>query len=165
MQHQFVEGFFRECRRRGIHTAIETSGYIEWENMEKVLEVTDLVLYDIKHINSWRHKEFTGVGNELILENFRRIAGSGIPITVRLPVIPGYNDSKTNIEDTARLLARVGNIREIHLLPYHRLGVSKYQGLGRTYKMGRLFPPSRKKVQECARNIESITGSKVRVGG
>lgn len=126
-QPEFAREILRLCRERGIHTAIETSGFAPWETMRSVAEYADLVLYDVKHMDSAAHKAGTGVPNELALSNLVRLKREmGKALTVRVPVIPGYNDGEANLEATAEFTAReLGPGAEACLLPYHRLGVGK----------------------------------------
>ena len=93
LQDDFVYEISRQCKKENIHTAIETAGHVPWEKLEKIIPNLNLIYYDIKHINSDLHKKYTGVSNELILENLRRLNKIFSPIIVRIPVIPGYNDS------------------------------------------------------------------------
>ncbi len=165
MQAQFIREFLRECRDRRIHTAIETSGYAQWKTMERVLEFTDLVLYDIKHMSSRRHRELTGVSNKLILQNLKKTADRKVPIIIRIPLVPDSNDSEENIENTTKLVAQLKNVQEIHILPYHRLGMTKYQGLDREYKLPNLSPPDAGKIQKCVKVMEKGSGLEVKVGG
>lgn len=165
LQFEFVRQVLEECRKRGISTAIETCGHGEWNQVEKVLDYTDLVLFDIKHMDAKRHRALTGISNDLILENARKISSNGSPkIMIRIPVIPTLNDSEENIVDVARFVSRLGNIEEVNLLPYHRLGESKYEQLGREYKLKDLEPLDENGVQGFKEILESY-GLKVQVGG
>jgi pyruvate formate lyase activating enzyme len=127
-QPEFSAGILKLCRDAGIHTAIETCGFAGWDVLKEILQHVDLVLYDIKHMDSARHREYTGVPNELILENARRICTElKLPMLARLPIIPGYNDSPENLKGCARFIAdKLGTHIKLHLLPYHRLGETKY---------------------------------------
>lgn len=133
-QPKFLLALFQACRRSGFHTCLDTCGYVSWEVLEHALEYTDLVLYDIKHMDPKRHIELTGVDNELILQNAGRVAKNGIPLVIRVPLIPGCNDSKENMEALAKYAIKLG-VREINLLPYHELGVNKYERLGMKYDL------------------------------
>lgn len=127
MQPEFALAILKLCKQAGIHTAIETCGFAKWEIFAEILEYTDLVLYDFKHMDSEKHKEGTGVGNELILENAIKVYHEAKkPIAARVPTIPGYNDSRENISALAQFIAeKLGKDVKVHLLPYHHLGESK----------------------------------------
>jgi pyruvate formate lyase activating enzyme len=128
---EFAESILRLCKNAGLHTALDTCGYAKWETMRQVLNYVDLVLYDLKHMDPVAHQTYTGVSNDLILDNIKRIhVELSIPILVRIPIIPGYNDSIKNITATANFVAsELGTATDVHLLPYHRLGETKYQRL------------------------------------
>jgi pyruvate formate lyase activating enzyme len=134
VQWEFVSSVFEKCREKGIHTALDTSGMAPWNSMERVIEHADLVLFDIKHMDSAIHKQGTGIGNETILENARKVARR-VATWVRIPLIPGFNDSESNLTRVAHFSAEIG-AQKISILPYHNLGSSKYPKLGRTYPMG-----------------------------
>lgn len=143
-QPDFSKNILSLCRQAGIHTAIETCGFADWEKFKDVLQYTDLVLFDLKHMNSEKHCEYTGVPNELILENVRKIHHElGIPIRARIPVIPGYNDSVQNIHEFAKFVANeLDKSVPVHFLAYHRLGESKYKRLGKEGKDISIIPPT-----------------------
>ncbi|MCC8078978.1 MAG: glycyl-radical enzyme activating protein [Oscillospiraceae bacterium] len=126
-QPGFAIAILRRLKELGIHTAIETSGFCSWDIFSQVLEYVDLVLYDLKHMDSKRHEWGTGVGNELILENSKRIVHTASkPLIARVPVIPGFNETEENMQKTADFVVKELN-SDIHvcLLPYHNLGESK----------------------------------------
>lgn len=135
-QPDFAAALLRACHERGINTAIETTGFSSFDKIEKLLENLDVCLMDIKHTDSQKHKEYTTQPNELILENARKIAKSGVKLVIRVPVIPGFNCSKEEIKAIAEFATTLVGVTELHLLPYHRLGQPKYEGLGRNYPMG-----------------------------
>lgn len=136
LQPDFAPNLLRACKEYGINTAIETTGFARWEFIEKYLPYLDYVLMDIKHINSAKHKEFTSQSNELILENAIKIAESGmVDLTIRVPVIPTFNATHKEIYDIAMFAASLKGVKKLHLLPYHRLGQAKYDGLGREYTL------------------------------
>lgn len=142
-QPDFAPHLLHACHDMGYNTAIETTGYQKWEIIEKYLEHLDYVLMDIKHMDSAKHKRFTGVSNELILENAYRIAASGkAELTIRTPVIPGFNDTPEEIHKIAEFAASLPGVKRHHLLPYHRLGEGKYEGLGRDYSLKGIEPMS-----------------------
>jgi len=127
-QPSFVLQFLERLKESGIHTALDTTGYVPFEIIEKSLPFTDLYLYDLKHMNSTLHKKATGVPNESILENAKKIAESGGKLQIRIPVIPDFNDSEENIRNTGMFCKSLGSaVTVLQLLPYHNLGVMKYQ--------------------------------------
>ena len=164
-QADFVCELLRNCQERAIHTAIETTGYGSWKDLENVCQYTDLVFFDIKHMDTRKHKEFTGVSNELILENIVKLSHSypNIPIVTRTPIIPTCNDSKENIEATASFLAEIESVTEYELLPYHAFGDPKYKQLGRKYSLSNLKPPSEEKMAELNNIAEKIKPSTERL--
>ena len=135
VQWQFALKLLQEAKKRGFHTTLDTSGYADWEVLDKVLNHTDLVLYDIKHLDSVRHQEATGVPNEQILDNLRKTVGKAATrIWVRYPVIPQFNDTDEEIEELCRfVLAEVPSVEKLSLLPYHKFAETKYNALGRKY--------------------------------
>ncbi len=139
MQPLFLLAVLR--RLRGMHRAIETCGYCESEMFKAILSELDYVLMDIKLADSVAHKKWTGKDNGLILQNLEILKESGIPFTVRIPVIPGVNDSDRNFEDTAGLLAGTRSLEKVELLPYHRTAGAKYSMVGREYRPA--FPEDR----------------------
>jgi len=118
---------------------------------------------DIKHMDSDKHKQFTTRENQLILENARLIAREAKHLIVRVPVIPTFNDTEEEIRDIARFAREIG-VREIHLLPYHRIGSDKYAGLGRTYTMSHIEPPPRDRMERLVAVAEQ-EGLAAQIGG
>jgi pyruvate formate lyase activating enzyme len=147
MQSDFVAELFSKCRTAGIPTALDTSGYVKWEALESILKFTDLVLYDLKELETESHQKHTGVNPVLIWENARKIAGLGKPMWVRTPIVPGYTDSEENIQKIAGLCVNLGNVARLDLLPYHRLGEPKYKTLSLDYKLKGLQPPTREHME------------------
>ncbi len=140
-QPEFTAALLKALREEGIHTCLDTTGYATRDVLDMILPYVSLVYFDIKHMDSESHRRATGVPNEPILDNFRYIAGLGIPITVRVPFIPGFNDSDENIEKTAEFVSSVLPGNEVGLLPYHRYGIGKYEALDREYPMSDLDAP------------------------
>ncbi len=150
-QHEFALAILRQCKDEGLHTAVDTTGQTPWEIFEGLLPFTDLVLYDVKQMDTARHKELTGVPNEHILTNLPRIADYGVPIEIRMPIIPGINDDPASIECAARFLSGIDTITRVVLLPYHKLGEAKYGRLDRdAYKLKDLAPPEEAHMLEIA---------------
>jgi len=130
-QLRFALSIMQSCKEAGLHTALDTCGYASWSSMEKLLEYTDLVLYDIKCMEPRKHYDATGKFNKLILENAKRIARYK-PMRVRVPIVPNFNDSPEEVKAIAHFVkAELGSV-DIDLLPYNKLGESKYERLDRT---------------------------------
>ena len=130
LQADFVASVLELAKAEGLNTAVDTCGYVTWENIEKTLKHCDLYLYDIKCFDTYMHKKYTGVDNALILENLRRLSEEGKEVWIRIPLIPDFNDNEKEITDIARYLSSFPSIKAVTLMPYHSLGVSKYQTLG-----------------------------------
>lgn len=141
-QPEYLAQIAEKCKKGGINVAIESCGFGDFDKFRIVLPYLDYVFFDLKHIDSKAHKEITGAGNERILENLRHIAGAGIPITVRTPVVPGYTDTIENIMGISRFIKELPSVEEYELLKYHELGEPKYRALNRAYKMQGVKPPS-----------------------
>ena len=137
IQMDFVVELFRRCKEEKIQTCLESTFYAEWSTIEKVLPYTDIIISDIKHMDTNVHRKHTGRENHLILENLKKLADLNKEIILRIPVIPGVNDSNDNIEKTADFILNEmgGNVRTLQLLSFMRLGEEKYQSLGIPYKM------------------------------
>ncbi|MFC1864098.1 glycyl-radical enzyme activating protein [Thermodesulfobacteriota bacterium] len=129
----FAGELINALKAEGISVGVDTCGHVPWANLQTVLPNIDFFLWDIKHMNPEKHAEFTGVSNELILSNARAVSEKNIPIYIRVPVIPGYNDSEENIRATADFARGLSSVIEINLLPLHHLGKSRYDSLDRVY--------------------------------
>lgn len=127
-QYSFLNKFLKECGSEGIHTAIDTSGYAEINVIKNIAPFVDLFLFDIKHLDNARHKQFTGVKNDSILRNFKWLINAGYNVTARIPVIPEINAEKNYLDRLGKYLSNLlcDNFNEVHLLPYHKIGCSKY---------------------------------------
>lgn len=140
-QSRFVTRVLKLSYKAGVSTALETCAYAPWDTLQKALNYLDWVIIDIKHMNPARHREGTGVGNRLILENIRRTVETGGPrVIIRIPVIPGFNDTMANMSGTAEFLRGIGQ-GEVNILPFHRLAISKYEQLGLEYAYEDVLPP------------------------
>lgn len=165
LQGPFACEILMKCKAKGIHTAIETSGYSQWDSLKSLLNYTDLVFYDLKVIDAGKHVAFTGVDNAVILENAKRIAGLGIPMIIRIPIVPGYTDSKCDLKHAAEFIASELTDREgVHLLPYETVGVAKYERLGREYALKEVIPPSNGSLADIGAMFDRY-GLKVQIGG
>ena len=166
LQPEFATEILKGCLERGFHTAIETSGYVEWEILVRILPYLDLIYLDIKHMSSDQHTQLTGVGNELVLENIKRIdeADAELSYIVRMPVIPGVNDTADNIRKTAEFVNQLKRVKRIELLPYHRYGVSMYRALLRDYTLQKVGVPSEEQLNDL-QNIIRAYHVPVQIGG
>lgn len=136
LKPQLVCDLFEKCHQASIHTCMETSGYAAASALQQVLLYTDYVLYDLKHMNSDKHRRYTGKPNNLILANAKVVVESSVETLFRMPLIPGINDDEQNIKETADFLHSLGNnALRIELMPYHRLGKGKYESLDRRYPL------------------------------
>ncbi|MGA2079296.1 MAG: glycyl-radical enzyme activating protein [Holophaga sp.] len=140
----------RRLRGAGVHLALETCGHFPWEPNAEALGLMDLVFLDLKHLDDAAHRRLTGVGNGLILENAVRLAAAGIPMVLRVPLIPGCNDGPDNLAATAAFASRLGG-PPVEVMPYHRLGLGKYRVLGLPYPLEGLEPPSAEAVARARR--------------
>lgn len=130
-QPLFLLDLLERCFYSGIHTALETSGFCSWNTLEAARHFLNLILYDIKHLDSFAHREFTGVDNTPILNNLKKLAEQGAPVILRIPFIPGKNTSREHMQRLCAFALEYG-LRTIHLIPEHGLGQAKYQALGRS---------------------------------
>ncbi len=130
LQIDFLCEILKKCKADGLHTAVDTAGAVPWKSFERILAHTDLFLYDIKSPDSAIHRKFTGVPNELILENLAKLLQLGTAVWVRIPIIPDVNDSDAQFDALRRFFDRHGHPQKIELLPYHALGDHKYAALG-----------------------------------
>jgi pyruvate formate lyase activating enzyme len=163
LQPDFGAALLHEARSRGIHTAVETAGLADAAAVKQVLGAANLILYDIKHMDANRHLAGTGVTNERILHNARVAASLGVPMVIRTPVVPGFNDQAADVLAIGRFVISLG-LKEIHLLPYHRYGAPKYTSLRRDYALMGLTVPCPELLQSLRRELGSL-GLDVRIGG
>ncbi len=163
-QPDFAVALLSACKEYGLNTAIETTGFADYSVIERFIPVCDLFLMDIKHTNSEKHKEYTTQPNELILENAAKIAKNAKQLVIRVPVIPTFNDSPEEIASIASFAKSLETVKQLHLLPYHRLGYDKYVGLSRQYPMGDIASPT-KEHMELLKTTASAYGLEVEIGG
>lgn len=164
LQHEFLTALLHECKKKNIHTVVDTSGLSSPQILERVGEFVDLFLFDLKTLDDEKHKEFTGVSNGRILENLRHLADLGKEVIVRIPVIPGVNDDLSDIRASGSFVSSLGNVREIHLLPYHTTGLEKYRRLGMEYEMRDTLPPSADDLNAIVKELRNYVSS-VCIGG
>ena len=142
----FAESLLQLCIENQINTAIETCGYAPWDKVKALVPVTDLFLYDLKSMDDEKHREYTGVSNKIILDNLEKLSGLTDSIIVRIPIIPNFNDTREDIAKTVHFVKRLKVVKEINLLPYHKLGASKYGNLGKIYTLNELSLPTDQKM-------------------
>lgn len=166
MQPEFLLAALKALKKKGFNTAVDTSGYSPEKNFREILPYTDLFLFDLKHLSDDRHIELTGVSNRLILENFRLLAREAEAVMIRIPVIPGMNDDEGHLMKLRDYITSVntGNIQKINLLPYHKIGSSKYRRFNMEWKMEGVEPPAGEKMKQM-KEYFSQTGIKVKIGG
>ena len=136
MQHHFLLEMLMICRKNKIHTTVDSSLYASWDKIMTVTEFTDLFLVDLKLMNSELHQKYTGVSNELILDNLCKLSALNTTIIIRIPVIPHVTDTTQNIEHTISFLQSLKSIKEVHLLPFHQTASEKYRRMGKDNPFG-----------------------------
>ena len=161
-QIDFVVEVLQGLKAQGVHTALDTTGYAPWETLERTTPYVDLYLYDLKHMDSAKHKAVVGVPNERIKENAQKLAACGKHLQVRIPVIPRFNEDEENIRATAEFCVGLGEaVQVIQLLPYHNMGVMKYLRIS-DGKPLEAVPPSDEKMEHL-RDIMASYGLSVTI--
>lgn len=155
-QGDFAFELIKEAKKRRIDATVETCGYVDWSQLERIAPYLKTILYDIKSMDDAKHKEYTGVSNKVILENFVKLRNQfpHLHILVRTPVVPGFNDSEADIAAIVDFLKDMPNV-SLEILPYHRMGQQKYGYLGRDYKMAdvKLSEEKTKVLREIANTV------------
>lgn len=167
LQPDFASALLRGAKEMGVNTAIESMGYAKWETIEsKILPYLDTYLMDIKHMDPKKHEQWTGRENTMMLENARKIAESKMcKLIIRVPVVPGFNDSEEEILEIARFAQSLPGVDEINILPYHNYGEGKYEGLGRRYDMGNAPLMDNDRMERFKKAIENSTHLFCKIGG
>jgi pyruvate formate lyase activating enzyme len=164
MQPEFLLAVLNQCQRQRIHTAVDTSCYAESKIVEMAGERANLFLCDIKHMDNEIHERFTGVGNNLILDNIRLISEAGKEIIIRIPVIPGFNDEKANIEATSKFTASLPGVIRVDILPFNLGGKEKSARLMSQSKYMQVETPDEEQMSSIAKNFRKY-GFEVKIGG
>jgi pyruvate formate lyase activating enzyme len=163
LQFEFSRAILERCKAEGVHTAIESAVNYPWERVAAMIKVTDLVMIDIKHMDSARHREATGVPNERILENALKLGQQPQPLIVRTPLIPGVNDNEADIAAIATFVKQLPNLVYYELLPFHPMATSKYQSLDMDYRAKDLARLSNERV-EALTEVARAVGIEARHG-
>ena len=163
-QPEFLISLLDGCRARGIHTAVDTSGFAPPEVVLAVANAADLILFDLKCLDPDRHRRFTGVSNDVILENLKRVARLGRPLVIRVPLVAGVNATPEDGVRLADFLCSVGGIGQVSLLPFHRGAAAKYARAGQAGQLDAFQPPTGAALAEWQQLLES-RGFKVSIGG
>ena len=164
MQPDFLFALLNQCKAKQIHTAVDTCCYAEPEIIDRISEKTDLFLCDLKHMDSDIHERFTGVGNNLILDNIKRLSKMGRKIVIRIPVIPGFNSDHANIEATGEFAASLPGVSRIDILPYNRGGQEKSARLTAGIEPMQTQTPDEEEMSSIAERLKKY-GFEVKIGG
>ncbi len=164
LQYEFLTAALEECKRRSLHTAVDTTGFTTPSILERVSMSVDLFLYDLKTLDDRKHVEYTGVSNRLIVENLKSLTRWGETVIMRVPVIPGVNDSVDDIHALGAFVSSLEVVPEIQLLPYHQTGIDKYHRLGTEYKMNGTETPTLERMEEIVAELKG-QGALVSIGG
>lgn len=157
LQHRFIKEIFEYCRQEKISTAYDSSLYISSEVVQNLIPFTDLVLADIKHINTEKSKLLTGVDNRLNLENIKLLNENEVRLWIRYVILPGWTDSYEDLKQMSRFIRELPQVERVDLLPYHSLGSHKWKLLGLEYSLHEVKPPSSTHLQELARLVSSLS--------
>ena len=155
-QPEFLLEMLKRCREQGIHTNLDTCGQCSWETLEKLLDYLNLIFFDLKIIDDSKHREYIGVSNKLILSNAERIIATGkVPMVIRVPIIPGYNDSPADLKELGCVVRNIG-AKEVNILSYHGMAASKYEKLGLVYGLTDLPMPTKEAMEEIKALFEAM---------
>lgn len=163
-QPEFLRDLFKECKRRDIHTTLDTSGYAAAEVFDSVIDFVDLFLFDLKLIDKEKHREYTGVSNELILRNLNALVARKKPTIVRFAVIPGINDSSEDVNNMANYVGSLRGVKKISLLPFHAIAGDKYRRLNIENRMVGVEEPTSGRMESIKKVFEN-KGLEVEIGG
>jgi pyruvate formate lyase activating enzyme len=164
MQTGFLKLLLQMCKEENISTAVDTSGYTEINNFELIYDLTDIFLFDLKVVNEEEHLKYTGLSNSLILSNLKALTDKGDKVIIRVPVIPGINDSEENISEIINLISSLKQLRQINLLPFHNSAAAKYKRINKPYRLNGIETPSAGYMDSLKQKFEAA-GSTVIIGG
>jgi len=160
----FLAACLEACREKGLHTAVDTSGFASKKVIRDIAGLADVLLYDLKHLDSEAHERHTGVDNQTILENLRTLSEEGAAIWIRFPLIPGFNDDDENLEAMAAFIGALPNPHPLFVLPYHSIGVDKARRLGKDRPDAGYRSPSEDEIGAVVERLRSH-GLEVHTGG
>jgi pyruvate formate lyase activating enzyme len=166
VQKDFLIEALKALKSNGYHTAVDTSGFSHLNNFKEAIPYTDLFLYDLKHLDNAKHISLTGVPNEIILDNYLYLLQNAKEVNPRIPVIPGFNDSPDHMKAMRDFISttKTGALKKINLLPFHKIGMSKYKRFNMPYQMEDVDPPTKEKML-LLKELFLETGVKVKIGG
>jgi pyruvate formate lyase activating enzyme len=165
IQPEFLSSLLKACKELGIHTAVDTCGYVKSDVLLKISEHVDLFLYDLKVIDDEKHTRFTGFSNELILKNLRELSNAGQKMIMRFPLIPGVNDDEEDIQQLGEFISSLKGVKELSILPYHKAGVEKSRRLKKPKDTEFLnHPVSSERLSEIEKRLKDF-GLKIQIGG
>jgi pyruvate formate lyase activating enzyme len=156
-QTDFLSALLDQCRKRDIHTTLDTTGYAVTELFSPIIPRVDLFLYDLKIMDEEDHMKYTGVGNRSVKENLKRLEAEDKAVILRFPVIPGITDSEANIKAIGEFVTPMKNVQQIDLLPYHRIAEAKYRRLDMIYRMDGVLPPNDERMEEVKQLFENYS--------
>lgn len=152
----YLKEIAKKCHENGINVVVESCGYGDYDKFKEALPYIDAMFMDIKQIDSDKHKEVTGVGNECILDNIKRISEFGVPISIRTPIVPGYTNSIDNIKGISEFISKLPTLKEYELLKYHSFGEPKYYSLGRAYELKGVAEPTDEEMNDLVKYANQI---------
>lgn len=164
MQPEFVIGVLKACGHEGYHRAVDTCGFVNKNVIIEVAKVTDLFLYDLKHMDPAKHREYTGADNAIILENLKTLSDVGACINIRFPFMPGLNSDDENIKAMGDFVSKLNGITKVNILPYHTVAKGKHQRWHMDYKLPDMLSPTENQTQRAAEILRSF-GLKTEIGG
>lgn len=163
MQPEFLKDLIDGCREEEIHITLDTSGHVDTDTFESIIDDVDLFLYDLKIMDDEKHKKYTGTSTDKVLKNLKLLSKKGKEVIIRFPVIPGITDTDENIEKIIDFLSDIKNVSEIDILPYHNVE-EKYKKLGKEYKLNVVKSPDESKIKQIKERFEK-GGFLVKEGG
>lgn len=155
LQSDFVAELFKKCKTLGVHTALDTSGFVKLDGVKELLKHTDLVLMDIKHAREEQQKKITGAGGKLPREFARYVSDQNIPIWIRYVLVPGLTDAEEDLRAAADVIGSLKTVKKVDVLPYHSMGAFKWEQLGKAYPLEGVKPPSEEKVKKAREILKS----------